>query len=141
MREPDTCVATVVGTNDTASHGIFEFEAVVTILQGEALNIWVGENHYVIDPEGDIQRGQFVLLKAPDSGAIARIVEPNATDAPDEDHAVKVEREVRWDRSGVDTEPTVEHWSRTDLEEGDPDATVTPWDSSTVVRYIRPTSL
>lgn len=142
MREPETCVATVVGRNETTSHGVFEFEAVVTILQGEELNVWVGEDHYVTDPEGRVQRGQFVIVKRPDSGAIVRIVEPNAPDAPDEDHPVKLECEVRWDADGVDTEPVVEHWRRTALEADEATRAASsraPGDS--LVTYIRPTNL
>ncbi|WP_411966331.1 hypothetical protein [Haloferax sp. YSMS24] len=116
MREPHTCVATVVGTNDSTGAGIFEFDARVLILRGEKLNVWVGEDHFVTDTEGDIQRGQFLLVKRPESGAIARIVEPNADDAPEGGNHVKLELEIQWDTTNVDTEPVVEYWSRDELE-------------------------
>lgn len=143
MREPHTCVATVVGTGDTTGAGIFEFDAAVLILRGERLNVWVGEDHYVTDPEGSIQRGQFLLVKRPESGAIARIVEPNADDGPDEVNHAKLELEIQWDTANVDTESTVEYWRRDELEakitglEGTPSGRTV---GEASVWYIRPTN-
>ena len=143
MRGSHTYFATVVGTDDATGYGIFEFDASVVILRGERLNIWVGGDHYVSDPEGCIQRGQFLLVETPESGAVARIVEPNAPDAPDDGRPVKLELEIRWDTTSVDTVPAVEYWSRTDLEteirEGDDTLSARELDDS-FARYIRPTN-
>lgn len=137
MKEPHTFSAQVVGENDAMGVGIFEFDASVVTLLGEELNIWVGEEHFILDPEGSIQRGQFIYVKEPASGSIARIVEANSPSAPDAERPVKLEHEFRWDSNGLDIDTVVEYWSREEVEAGGPTRLT---DEDTAVMYIRPTS-
>ncbi|WP_416841570.1 hypothetical protein [Haloferax sp. DFSO52] len=138
MREPHTCSAIVVGESHTSGVGIFEFDAAVVILQGEELNIWVGEEHFILDLEGCVQRGQFILVMQQSGGSIARIVETNSPSAPDQTHPVEIEHEFRWGDDGIDTKPVVEYWRRDDIDavESGP---IRLSEGDTVIKYIRPT--
>ncbi|KAB1191170.1 MULTISPECIES: hypothetical protein [Haloferax] len=139
MREPDTCAAIVVGESLTEGVGIFEFDAEVVILQGEELNIWVGEEHFISDPEGSVQRGQFLLVTQSSTGSIARIVEVNSPSKPDGDHPIELEHEFRWDAEGVTTEPVVEFCSQDDVK-AEEDSQIQLSERAKVVRYVRPTN-
>ncbi|KAB1185036.1 MULTISPECIES: hypothetical protein [Haloferax] len=118
MHRPRTFSVTVVGENDTTGGGVFEFDASVLLLRSEHLSLWVGDDHFVVDPEGDVQRGQYVLVERPSSGCVARIVEVDSGDAPDSEHRIEVECCCRWDATHVETDPTIEYWTQDMVEAG-----------------------
>ncbi|KTG27036.1 hypothetical protein [Haloferax profundi] len=139
MHEFQPVSLTVVGESGDTGGGVFEFEASVVLLRGDTLNLWVGDEHFVADSEGGIQRGQYVLVTTPTTGSIARIVETSAPASPDPRRPIEVELEYRWNAETFVTEPTVEFWTRDELAVTGPHESHTGGDER-VVTFVRPTS-
>lgn len=139
MEDRETFPATVVGTAGDGRRGVFEFDASVVVVWEGGLHLWVGGHHFVDDDEGCVQRGQYLLVTTPVTGVLARIVDADASGAPDPARRVTVEREWSWDgatgaSSAGDGDSDV--WS---------DGAITgaerhPLGEDAAVRFVRPTS-
>ncbi|WP_396613452.1 hypothetical protein ACH9L7_17655 (plasmid) [Haloferax sp. S1W] len=130
-----TFSTTVVGTSESAGSGVFDFETSVLIRRSKHLHVWVFDDHFVDDPEGCVQKGQYVLVTTSVTGVVALVTDTAATDAPDPNRRVKVEARCWWDDDGVETDPTTDYWSKAALE-GRED-----WspEGDATVEFIRPT--
>lgn len=122
-RGPQTTVSPldereIVGSDSAYTTAETEF----LLVRDQPLQLWANGRHFIEDPDGSVEEGQFVAMLGP-VVTVWRIIDPEPSDSGDEDQSVTLRHRFTWSDGEIDWSKYTESMTRSQVT-GDYDRTM-----------------